>query len=57
MREKHPVIMNKKNVPIHFTLLKPELSHQLVLLMVVRKMINDVMGEDAKEINVGRTFV
>ena len=44
------------NAPVHFTLPKPELSHQLVPLMVVSEMINDIMGEDAKGINVGRAF-
>ena len=50
-------MINNNNAPVHFTLPKPELSYQLVLLMVVSKIINDVMGEDAKEINVRRAFL
>jgi len=50
-------MINKNNTPIHFMFTKPHLSYQLVLLMVVSKMINGIMGEDAKGINVRRAFV
>ena len=57
-REEKEIISrhDKKYPHIYFTLPKPELCYQLVLLMVVSKMISDVMGEDAKGIKIKRAF-